>query len=90
MRFLLIYLLIALVLLAVLFAWNWRHFSMTAGLVMAALVIELLVFLRLRQRREREIEATRQFLEHAPYGRGPFGPPDPLPVGVVFGLPKII
>jgi Flp pilus assembly protein TadB len=62
-RFSFYFLLIGTVLYAAFSAWNWRSFSTTAALVLAALVIEMVLLGDNRRRAKREIEETSKLLE---------------------------
>jgi hypothetical protein len=65
LRFSLIYLLIALVLITGVLAWNWRDFSKLAALILLATLTELLVFrYYLQPRRRREIEEAAKLVEY--------------------------
>jgi hypothetical protein len=62
-RFSFYFLLAAILLFAILFAWNWRAFSPREALILGALVMELFLFRRYGRRQNREIEETKKLLE---------------------------
>jgi hypothetical protein len=59
------FLLVATVLFGGFVAWNWRSFLLRDGLILAALVIELVYFRFLGRRKQREIEETKKLMEQA-------------------------
>jgi hypothetical protein len=65
LRFMILYLLIAVVLYGGYLAWNWRERSISAGLYLALLVAELLIFRYLLQpRSKRAIDEAAKLVDH--------------------------
>lgn len=63
LRFAFYFLLIATTLFAGFMAWNWKHFHVRDGAIVAAMVLEMLLFQRLRRRKLQEMKETKKLID---------------------------